>query len=95
MRLPTAVHTAAHRLCSGKVATPIELTAGTITLGQRQTVVRCPWHKWEFDIATGRCLVDQRLRVRRYPVRIVGEEIVVMLSEPMPTHSPARADAAV
>ena len=21
-------------------------------------IVRCPWHKWDFDIASGRCLVD-------------------------------------
>ena len=41
--------------------------------------MRCPWHKWDFDIATGRCAVDARLRVRRYPVRVEGEELVVSL----------------
>jgi 3-phenylpropionate/trans-cinnamate dioxygenase ferredoxin subunit len=44
--------------------------------------VRCPWHKWEFDIATGRSLVDARLRVRRYAVRIDGGEVVVTLGQP-------------
>ena len=42
-------------------------------------LVRCPWHKWDFDIATGRCEVDARLRVRRYAVRVEGEELVVSL----------------
>jgi nitrite reductase (NADH) small subunit len=43
------------------------------------SLVRCPWHKWDFDIATGRCVVDARLRVRRYTARIDGEELVVSL----------------
>ena len=39
--------------------------------------MRCPWHKWEFEIATGRSLVDDRLRVRRYAVRVEADEVVV------------------
>jgi nitrite reductase/ring-hydroxylating ferredoxin subunit len=42
-------------------------------------LVRCPWHKWDFDIASGRCEVDARLRVRRYAVRVEGCELVVSL----------------
>jgi nitrite reductase/ring-hydroxylating ferredoxin subunit len=41
-----------------------------------------PWHKWDFDIATGRCPVDARLRVRRYAVRVEGDEVVVTLRHP-------------
>jgi nitrite reductase (NADH) small subunit len=70
------------RLCAGKVATPIELAAGEVTIGAPNTIVRCPWHKWEFEIATGRCLVDPRLRVRRYAVRIEGDDVVVTLDQP-------------
>ena len=44
--------------------------------------MRCPWHKWEFDIASGRALVDERLRVRRYAVRVHGAEVVVSLDAP-------------
>jgi len=33
-------------------------------------VLRCPWHQWTFDIATGQCLVDETLRVATYPVRV-------------------------
>ena len=66
-------------LCAGKIATPIQTEADGIGLGQPNSILRCPWHKWEFDIATGRCLVDERLRVRSYPVEIDGNEIVVTL----------------
>jgi hypothetical protein len=76
------------------VATPVRAsspgglrgTGGEVALGQRNSTVRCPWHKWEFDIASGRCLVDERLRVRRYAVRVEDDEIVVTLQ-------PARAAA--
>jgi nitrite reductase (NADH) small subunit len=66
-------------ICSGRIATPIEVRDGEPTLGDRESVLRCPWHKWEFEIATGRCLVDQRLRVRKYAVRLEGDEVVVSL----------------
>ena len=40
-------------------------------------VLRCPWHQWTFDIATGQCLVDETLRVATYPVKIDGDEVIV------------------
>ena len=69
-------------LCSGMVATPLEAATGDVPLGTSASVVRCPWHKWEFDIATGRSLVDERLRVRRYAVRVEEEQVVVTLDRP-------------
>jgi len=69
-------------LCAGKIATPIETDGGTLKLGLRHSIVRCPWHKWEFEIASGRSLVDPRLRVRRYAVQIEGEHVVVTLDRP-------------
>jgi nitrite reductase/ring-hydroxylating ferredoxin subunit len=68
-------------LCAGTIATPLEIDSGSPSLGRRDSIVRCPWHKWEFEIATGRCLVDERLRVRRYKVELDGEEIVVSLDQ--------------
>lgn len=69
-------------LCAGLVGTPLEVLGDEPTLGLPRSVVRCPWHKWEFDIASGRCLVDPKLRVRRYAVRIEGDEAVVSLDRP-------------
>ena len=69
-------------LCAGAIATPIELTDGALATGAPNSVVRCPWHKWEFEIATGRCVVDDRLRVRRYSVRVEHDDVVVSLDAP-------------
>jgi nitrite reductase (NADH) small subunit len=66
-------------ICAGRIATPIEAEGDALTLGPRGSILRCPWHKWEFDIATGRSLVDDRLRVRTYAVRLEADAIVVSL----------------
>jgi nitrite reductase/ring-hydroxylating ferredoxin subunit len=69
-------------LCSGRVATPVEARDGVLTVGTPWSIVRCPWHKWEYEITTGRCLVDERLRVRTYAVKVDGDQIVVSLDRP-------------
>jgi 3-phenylpropionate/trans-cinnamate dioxygenase ferredoxin subunit len=69
-------------LCGGRIATPIEAGPGGLTLGLPHSIVRCPWHKWEFEISTGRSLVDHKLRVRRYAVHVEGDEVVVSLDHP-------------
>ncbi len=66
-------------LCAGSVVTAIDVCDGVVALGTRNGTVRCPWHKWEFDISTGRARSDERLRVRRYTVQVQGDEIVVSL----------------
>lgn len=85
-RLAGAFHALADRcphrgapLCAGLIGTPLEVEGDEVVLGPERSVVRCPWHKWEFDIATGRCLVDPRLRVRRYGVRVEDGAVLVTL----------------
>jgi nitrite reductase/ring-hydroxylating ferredoxin subunit len=76
-------------LCShGEVVTGIEVRDGELTTGPAHALVRCPWHKWDFEIATGRCAVHPRLRVRRYTVRVEGNDLVVSLN--LPPSAPAR-----
>ncbi len=38
----------------------------------------CPWHGYEYDIRTGECVGDRRLRLRSYPVVERGGEIFVV-----------------
>jgi nitrite reductase (NADH) small subunit len=30
--------------------------------------IACPWHGWEFDLATGACATDRRRRLRKFEV---------------------------
>lgn len=38
-------------------------------------ILRCPWHSWEFDIATGSTLTQPTKRVRSYPVHVDDDAI--------------------
>jgi nitrite reductase/ring-hydroxylating ferredoxin subunit len=43
------------------------------------TVLRCPWHGWEFDPATGACLDDPKVRVAVYPATSEDGRVLVDL----------------
>jgi len=51
-------------------------------LGQG-TVIRgllvCPWHMWEFDSASGVCMVDENLSIPTYGAKVEGGRILVDL----------------
>jgi nitrite reductase (NADH) small subunit len=43
-------------------------------------VLQCPWHGWEYDVETGRCLTDpDHTRVRVYQVKINSARVWVGL----------------
>ena len=64
---------------SGRVVADAPPTAGNTNLDlvRDGEIIRCPWHMWEFEIATGRCLVDPRARVKKYPVVVESGQVVV------------------
>ena len=37
----------------------------------------CPWHGYEYDIRTGECAADRRLKLKAYEVVRRGEDIDV------------------
>lgn len=39
--------------------------------------IACPWHGWEYDIETGVCAADRRIRLRRYQAVARGGEVYV------------------
>ncbi len=87
-------------LCTGRVSGRIvadappsdrPLMVEDYTVERDGELIRCPWHLWEFEIATGHCLVDAKVRVKTYPVAIEEGVVVVYANladlpviEPMP-----------
>jgi nitrite reductase (NADH) small subunit len=65
-------------LCFGRIREREAGTPGQYALAGRR-VLRCPWHGWEFDLESGRCLDDAALRVRVYPVEIADGVVRVEL----------------
>jgi len=70
-------------LCTGRVsgrvvaAAPPSSYAPELEVERDGEIIRCPWHLWEFEIATGRCLVDPKVRVKTYPVAVEDGQVVV------------------
>lgn len=70
-------------LCAGRVSgrvvadAPPTADETNLDLVREGEIIRCPWHLWEFDILTGTCLVDPKMRVKTYPVSVEEGEVVV------------------
>lgn len=68
-------------LCEGRMAT------GTLAADRdsgwkprwvmEDEVIACPWHGMEYHVPTGRCLAWPNVRLRRYPVTVRGDDVVV------------------
>jgi len=72
-------------VCSAGTLHPL-LTAEVTEAGEvreffaeGQQGIACPWHGWEYDLATGEALWDRRRRLRPARVRAVGAGLVIAL----------------
>ena len=65
-------------LCEGLITgTNLPTHDYTFNYGREGEILRCGWHGWEFEIATGHALADPRYRAKMYPVTVEGEDVVV------------------
>ena len=70
-------------VCTGEIMGRYEqvLNADGTIAGERfdeaEPHLVCPWHGWEYDLASGRCAADRRFRLRRYPVTLKDGDVYV------------------
>lgn len=70
---------AAARVCAGTVCgTRLPSMVYEYEYGRDQEILRCPWHGWEFDLKTGRHLVDPKVRLRGISVEQDGEDLYLI-----------------
>lgn len=70
-------------ICKGLVSgTMLPSDPGEFVYGLDGQVLACPWHKWQFDLVTGRSLFDvDRRRLIQYEVEVDGDELYVCVPE--------------
>ncbi len=63
-------------LCLGSIkGMTLPSKPGEYVWGREGEILRCPWHGWEFDITTGRSIVNpHRTRVKTYEVTVEPDE---------------------
>ena len=54
-------------------------TGGGERFAEDEVRIACPWHGWEYDLATGECTADRRFRLRRFEVRLRDGEAYVVV----------------
>ena len=42
-----------------------------------ELIVTCPWHGWQYDLATGECLMNPKANISLYPVSVESEAVWV------------------
>lgn len=60
-------------LCAGAKITPVvtaDAPGEPARLDGDRRAIRCPWHHWEFDLATGKAVAQTREKIRTYPVQL-------------------------
>ena len=56
-----------------------------LAYGRHERVLRCPWHGWEFDLDTGRSLLEpHRAGLRTFRVTCDDGEVVLHTPDPRP-----------
>ena len=74
-------------VCRGKIIARVQelIAEDKTSLGfafsKDQTNVVCPWHGYEFDIATGRHQGNPRVRLRPVKIAVVDGDLVITLPE--------------
>ena len=71
-------HRGAPLCSSGEVVNAVEGMGDAARVTREGALVRCPWHKWDFEIATGRCPSTAPAGAA-LPRAGRGEELVVSL----------------
>ena len=65
-------------LCQGPLTgTTLPAVNREYIYSQAGRILRCAWHGWEFEVATGRCLADPKVKARTYPVSLSGGDVLV------------------
>ena len=72
-------------VCQGKIIARVEervredKTSLGLSFSRTQSNIVCPWHGYEFDIATGRHQGNPRLRLRPVAIKVIDDDLVVTL----------------
>jgi NAD(P)H-dependent nitrite reductase small subunit len=70
--------------CNGKyfaIENSCPHRGGPIADGELEgEIISCPWHAWPFDLATGKCTINNSAQLETYKLKIEEGEILIELN---------------
>lgn len=67
-------------VCLGRVSgTTLPSAPQEFRWGREGEIIACPWHGWEFELLTGKCLTDKK-RLATFPVVVENETIFIIVN---------------
>jgi nitrite reductase/ring-hydroxylating ferredoxin subunit len=68
-------------ICAGSVGPKLVAEAGgRLAVDGDEPVITCGWHHWEFELATGRSVWNERIpRLRTFPAAVADGRVLVEL----------------
>jgi nitrite reductase/ring-hydroxylating ferredoxin subunit len=67
-------------LCAGPVTgTTLPTNDLRYVYAREGEIVRCAWHGWEFEISTGRSLIDPSIRAKTFAVEVEAGSVYVLI----------------
>lgn len=75
-------------ICKGRICgTRMPSLVYEYEYGMDNQIIRCPWHGWEFDLTTGKHLVDERVQLKGYAVEVDGDDLYILMKPSYKTAS--------
>lgn len=75
---PTCPHQGASLVRGELCGTMLASAPGRFEYGCHMELVRCPWHRWEFHVDSGRAAFGtSSKRLVTYPLKVEGDEVKV------------------
>lgn len=67
-------------VCLGRVRPQVSGDGpATVVHAHEGTMIKCPWHQWEFEIESGRSTFDPKLRIMTYRTAVIDGMVLVYL----------------
>lgn len=64
-------------ICQGKVSGYVSATPATgVEYDADHLILRCPWHRWEFNLADGKPVIDMPGKLKTFPVRVTDDNVI-------------------
>jgi nitrite reductase (NADH) small subunit len=68
-------------LCEGPLTgTTLPTTEKEYIYAHEGRILRCAWHGWEFEVESGTCLTDSKIKARTYNVSLENGDVIVDLA---------------